>query len=105
MAQQAKKKNRAPKGTVWTKQIKGSLRWIWDFLSGVHGPLTREWLLHHYIDAHTTLRMVLDASPWGLGGVLFENDIPISYFTSRLTKDDVKLHRRPIGDSDGQQAW
>ena len=99
------RKTRAPKGTVWTKQIKGSLRWILDFLSGVHGPLTREWLLHHYVDTYTTLRMVLDASPWGLGGVLFENDVPISYFTSRLTKDDVKLHRRPIGDSDGQQVW
>ena len=49
--------------------------------------------------------MYLDASPFGLGGVLCINGVPVTYFTSPLDANDERIHGQTIGDSVGQQAW
>ena len=46
------------------------------------------------------LRMSVDASPWGLGGVKWdEHWRPIEYFHSPITDDDVRLLKVAVGDS------
>ena len=49
--------------------------------------------------------MVLDASPWGLGGVIKVNDEIKSYYSSAIDSNDVKLFGFDIGSPDGQQTW
>ena len=51
------------------------------------------------------MTMYLDASPFGLGGMLTENDELVSWFGTPLSHHDSTIHRRAIGDSDGQQVW
>ena len=52
----------------------------------------------------TWVELVLDASPWGLGGVLVIDGIPIEYFSSPLTADDERNLRLTIGSCNGQQT-
>ena len=51
------------------------------------------------------MTMTLDASPWGLGGILQRNVIIISWSSSPLSKHDQRIHKRRIGSSSGQQIW
>ena len=51
------------------------------------------------------MRLVLDASPWGIGGVLLENGIIVSWFASQLLQEDANIHKKSLGDSAGQQVW
>ena len=99
------KKSRSPRGTVWVKQVRTSLLWILSFLSLHQGPLSRTWDLHDFYNISLILTLVLDASPWGLGGVLFEGDSPVASFSSMLTKDDEKIHHHRVGEHEGQQLW
>ena len=49
--------------------------------------------------------MILDASPYGLGGVLLACDHVVSWFSSDLTHhDEVQFHHR-AGSDTGQQTW
>ena len=99
------KKSKALRGTLWTKQINASLLWIASFLAGLQGPLSRTWNTDFFHAPDDGLMFVLDASPYGLGGVLFDGESPVAYFGSKLTKDDVKIHKHAIGDCAGQQIW
>ena len=49
--------------------------------------------------------MVLDASPWGMGGVLISGDKILSWFSSNLTKWDEERFNHKIGTDAGQQTW
>ena len=42
--------------------------------------------------------MEFDASPWGLGGVLFEDGAPTRYFAEDLTSEDIKTFGLTVGD-------
>ena len=90
---------------IWVKQLKQSLSWIWAFLNAHHGPLYREYCLEPFVSRLPSIIMMLDASPFGLGGVLIEDGKIITYFASELTHHDEYIHKQAIGDSRGQQAW
>ena len=49
--------------------------------------------------------MVLDASPWGLGGVLICGERALGYFASPLSRHDERRFGKSIGDNQGQQIW
>ena len=49
--------------------------------------------------------MILDASPYGLGGILIASDRIVSYFASPLTRLDEEIHGHSIGSDKGQQVW
>ena len=48
--------------------------------------------------------MALDASPFGIGGILINNGTIIAYFADRITKNDEKLLMIKIGSDDAQQV-
>ena len=104
-AADGKKRTNAPPGMLWTEQVRVSLQWIWWFLECEGGPLHREWTVRSYFQQDGVLMMILDASPWGLGGILLWLGKPIAWFTSPLTEDDVRIHKFELGDHRGQQAW
>ena len=98
------KRSKAIKGTVWTKQVRSSLSWVSAFLRGGIGKLTRTWHVD-FFDEETNVHFVLDASPYGLGGVAYVNGVPEAFFHSDLTEHDERIHKYKIGDSRGQQCW
>ena len=57
-----RKRARALKGTIWTKQVMNDPVWIKAFLDEVHGPLKRTWTLEAFQEPMNIITMVLDAS-------------------------------------------
>ena len=100
-----KKLTNAPKATIWRKQIQPTLDWITSLLEHVAGSLTREWHFAAYLQDAWELHFILDASPYGLGGVLIMNGQFIAWFSSPLSRFDECIHDRRIGNSRGQQLW
>jgi len=94
-----------PPGCVWLKQIIGSLIWLAAFLKGTAGTVSREFWVDTYLNRGTQFELVLDASPWGLGGLLVRDGTIVAFFTSPLTEHDVRIMGWPIGDCSGQQTW
>ena len=47
----------------------------------------------------------MDASPWGLGGILRVNGVFTSYFASALDEHDLSRFGFALGDAKGQQTW
>ena len=52
------------------------------------------------------LGLLLDASPWGLGGVLYHlvSARPVGFCSSRLTNEDGDLLAMPLGEAAAQQS-
>ena len=61
------------------------------FLSWQRGALTRKWNFNEFLNPQAPATLYLDASPWGLGGILVINSQAHSYFACKLTKFDVQL--------------
>jgi len=87
------------------KQIRSALLWFSAFLQDKHGGITRTFSLQAFSNTGERIDMILDASPYALGGFLQINGRIVSYFTSPLTDYDVQRFGASIGASDGQQIW
>jgi len=95
----------APPGCIWLKQIAGAVRWIKAFLVGSQGTLQRRFHLAKHFRVGGTVNLLLDASPWGFGGVLVYDGRPMAWFSDAISAQDVTLFRYNIGESAGQQCW
>eukprot|EP00971_Amphidinium_carterae_P319005 6341080-Amphidinium_carterae.1 len=80
-------------------------RWIKLFLTRVEGTVQRDFTLTSWRGTGNIWHIELDASPWGLGGILFERGAPVRYFMSPLSIHDVTTFDHAIGSSSGQQVW
>ena len=101
----AKNKATAPGGSIWLKQIAPALKWMKCFMSGHSGSLARQWFFQDLLFQGVEYSIILDASPWGLGGILMKDGVIIRWFSSRLTKHDERQFHHKIGQADGQQVW
>ena len=97
--------SRAPFNCVWTKQIMHTLSWISAFLAGSEGTIRRTYTLDAYLGRGTRTTVKLDASPWGLGGILLLDGAPTAWFASELTHHDFEIFGHESGSSSGQQTW
>ena len=89
---------------VATKQVAPALRWLEQFWGSEDLQLSRTFRLDK---PRAVLELVLDASPWGLGGYLAHVDsgVPFQYYEDALTEQDAARFASPVGDSRGQQYW
>ncbi len=60
----------SPAGCVWTHLIRHTWRWMCAFLDGEAGVHQIAYTVAGYLDADRQVRIVGDASPWGLGAYL-----------------------------------
>ena len=90
---------------VWRRQFQTTLDWLLYFLRACPGALKRIWRYEAFAADLTHIAFLLDASPWGLGGVLIIGGIPVAWFASPLTTHDEKIHGQAIGSDKGQQVW
>ena len=75
------------------------------FLFRQQGSLVRIFRIDAYFSRGDKIQFVLDASPWGLGGILKINNEPKSWYASPLSSHDVLMFKCKIGDPEGQQTW
>ena len=89
---------------IWTPQVRWSLRWIRAFFAGVAGaPLVRTIRMR---DRRTLNRwlVAVDASPWGLGGILLDQHRVIAAFEDRVQDDDLSRLNLRLGEAAGQSV-
>ena len=67
--------------------------------------LRRDFNLDAYLGMGPLVELALDASPWGLGGILIVDNKPVSYFASQLTTLDFRRFHFEPGSPNGQQCW
>ena len=87
-----------PPRLVFTRQCLPGLKWLLAFFQNQRGTLER---CYHFAGApdELTLQAAVDASPWGIGGVLIRNGIVTEWFADDLTPGDEKRLRAKIGVS------
>ena len=93
-----------PPNCVWTRQWAHVTAWFLAFYKGEAGTLIREYRVSHYFGRAIKMKIVTDASPWGIGGFLAMNNTPVAYFSDALCDFDLKLAEAERG-SPGQQVW
>ena len=49
--------------------------------------------------------MAVDASPWGIGGVLLVNDVPDKWFADKISKEDLSRFGASLGDPAFNILW
>ena len=72
---------------VHVKRIRRALLWFHALLAGVQGCLERTYLLRP-ASVSRSYHVVTDASPWGIGGVLYSQGVPVSHFSDQLHEED-----------------
>ena len=76
------KRRKRPANCIWTYQVFRTLTWIRSFLRSEQGSISRTWVLAHYLSEYSDLVFLFDACPWGLGGILVEEGVLVSYYIS-----------------------
>ena len=86
------------------KQAELPLRWIVAYWGSSSAPLRRVLTVHR---PPSSIEVVLDASPWGLGGYLqsLSSGAIIEFFASPLGEEDTSRFAVEIGSANGQQFW
>ena len=69
------------------------------------GEVRRQWSLEAFLKTSDDMLISFDASPWGLGAVLYIGGVPVSFFASVLSSADEKRYKVVIGDHKAQHLW
>ena len=94
-----------PEGLLYTRQIEQAVEWISIFLQGKKGDLVRVMNVDAHFRRGTTVDIIVDACPWGMGGILTLNGVPREYFAVAFTAEDaLHLGLELTRDSRVQQA-
>ena len=93
-----------PDGCVTTRGLRASFGWLLAFFLGVHGPLE---MGHPYCTGTSPLvyTIVTDACPWGMGGVLYQEGRPVSYWADFLRDADLTRYSASRGDPAHNTLW
>jgi hypothetical protein len=82
-----------------------ALRWVLAFLNGHSGAIIRRYRVSSYLGVSSHVCIMLDASPWGLGGIIMVDSVILEYFADSFTDFDVAMFGHCLGSPDGQQTW
>ena len=82
---------------VHVKRIRRALLWFREFLAGVQGSFERTYPLRPE-SVSRRYHVVTDASPWGIGGVLYSQGVPVSHFSDQLHEEDLRRFQARRGD-------
>ena len=91
------------KGSVYHRQVQPALEWFKQFFSGIEGPLV--WKVKAHVRHLCCLHVVVDASPWGGGAILYVENRPVETLALQWTADDEARTGARIGDPGSQALW
>lgn len=95
----------APADCIWMKQIARSVEWFHAFFQSSGGLVERTFLLDSHLAKQGAIELVIDASPWGLAGILVVDGRCEEFFSDAISDLDVAQFGCAIGSPDGQQIW
>jgi hypothetical protein len=98
------RRRRLPPNLVHVKQVRHALVWVGAFLAGVVGTIRRDYPVWPP-PAHTHLLAAVDASPWGIGGVLLSGGTPVAWFADTITDLDLSRFNAKRGESAWNTLW
>ena len=93
-----------PTHLVFVSQIKRDLAWLHAFMTRQRGTLVRTHLWTPR-SADRRVRISVDASPWGIGGVLSKGSRPVAYFADTISDEDLRRFQASRGKSDFNTVW
>ena len=93
------------KGILWVKTLRTALLWTNAFLSRAKGTIEKRIDLADFRQTGSKVCLVLDASPFGIGGYMMIDGIPWAFFSEQLTALDHERFGYARGDAAGQQTW
>jgi hypothetical protein len=94
----------APRGCIWTDQIRHAIQWIAAFLGQTMGKLERRYTLASYVGEGLSVELNLDASPWGLGAFLSIGQEIVAWFAAPLGDEELEALELTRGSCEAQQA-
>ncbi len=94
-----------PTQCVWTRQIRHTLCWMRAFLDGSRGVNTITYSVDAFLGTGTQVRIVGDASPWGLGAYRLVDGSVASWYSCPMTPQDDEVLRTAAGSFAGQHVW
>ena len=90
-------------GLIHTKRIRTPLLWLHAFFSSLVENLIRRYpFVGRSVHRYT---IVTDASPWGIGGVLYVKSAAVAYFSDELHLCELNRFRARIGESAFTALW
>ena len=92
-----------PQGLVLVAPFRPAIRWLLAFFERQRGTLTRTYSTK--AQASQRIQFICDASPWGIGGVRYEEGRPTAYFADSITQCDLQRFRASLGDSASLTIW
>ena len=96
---------KCPANCIWVKMIEAPTLWIKAFLHGQAGSIIRRFMVSSYMRQCGTVRIAVDASPWGLGAILIIDGRLSEYFADMLSDFDIQFFGHQLGSAEGQQTW
>lgn len=94
---------RLPQHLAYTRQARHALGWLLLFFSRQRGALVRNYALRR--ESRPTVSFAVDASPWGIGGVLYEGHRVLAWFADDITDDDLSYFNATKGIPDFNTLW
>jgi hypothetical protein len=88
---------------VKTRKAQHGLKWLKQYFSGKQGPLERTFRLK--IPESCWLVISVDASPWGIGGILHTNGIVTNWFADVIQDSDLRVLTAVRADPAFQTTW
>ena len=85
------------------KQLSLDIQWLKAFFELPEGELRRTFLFRP--GALGSVRVSTDASPWGIGGILWIKGRPAAFFGDPIQQGDLSLFNAKIGDSAFTTLW
>ena len=92
--------DRSKKGLFAVKRLGAARQWLEDFVMAASQRPMRK--LNIWPQREAEVRLMVDASPFALGGVLAINGRLVSCFSSKVDKEDEEILGITIGEAAGQ---
>ena len=86
------------------RRFKADIAWLLAFFSRQRGCLARTTQLQPSAP-RSAVRISTDASPWGIGGVLYTANTPIAYFADEIQNLDLRRFNATRGASGHTTLW
>ena len=102
-ASSLRRRRRIPNHLVHVTRYRNAIRWLLAFLSRQRGSLVRRYPL--VLQVEHLICFTCDASPWGIGAVLYRHGRPVGYYYDSITTIDLNRFRAKLGDSAFLTIW
>ena len=94
----------APTNCCWCRRLHIPAMWLKAFLNQSQGSIQKTFDNDSFLGAGVPVCIIVDASPWGIGGTLAISGVVIAYFYDAVSDDDVAILGVVRGDHRSQQC-